>query len=632
MERGRSGLGTEKVRTRQFGNTSIFMYICNDITEIKMDNLDYGVIGNCRTAALVSKEGSIDWFCLPDFDSPSVFCKLLDEKKGGNFAFQVTDKYMITQEYVPHTNILSTFFESDEGAFVVLDYMPRYRTVEHKYYLPPEIHRYIRLLRGKPKLRVQYDPKMNYAAEEVCHEIGENYIKTTSAINEKNEVYLYSSVDFGTILSGEEFVLTKDEFFLFSYTQKLIPIDLERIHLDYERTKVYWLNWINRSRKYLQFDGMIKRSLLVIKLMSYQLSGAMIAALTTSLPEAIGESRNWDYRFCWLRDASMSISTLVYMGHKNVAERFIGFVKSLLRSRDDTFQIMYGIRGERELTEKILPHLSGYKTSYPVRVGNAAYTQVQNDSPGYLLDVIYKYYLYFPGTLDEIEEMWEIVRHIARIVMNSWHLPDHSIWEFRSKKLHFVFSKVMSWVALDRACSIADLLHKQNYVEVWKKEADKIKADIFEKGWKEDMQSFSQAYENSDYDSSLLLMEFYGFIDAEDERYVKTVKAIKENLLYKGLMYRYKTADDFGVPSSSFTVCNFWLIQALYAIGEKEEAKRMFESIVTYANHVGLYSEDFDFETKRLLGNFPQAYSHLAFINAATLFSEEQVLSKFIRP
>ncbi len=608
------------------------MYICNDITEIKMDNLDYGVIGNCRTAALVSKEGSIDWFCLPDFDSPSVFCKLLDEKKGGNFAFPVTDKYMITQEYVPHTNILSTFFESDEGAFVVLDYMPRYRTVEHKYYLPPEIHRYIRLLRGKPKLRVQYDPKMNYAAEEVCHEIGENYIKTTSAINEKNEVYLYSSVDFGTILSGEEFVLTKDEFFLFSYTQKLIPIDLERIHLDYERTKVYWLNWINRSRKYLQFDGMIKRSLLVIKLMSYQLSGAMIAALTTSLPEAIGESRNWDYRFCWLRDASMSISTLVYMGHKNVAERFIGFVKSLLRSRDDTFQIMYGIRGERELTEKILPHLSGYKTSYPVRVGNAAYTQVQNDSPGYLLDVIYKYYLYFPGTLDEIEEMWEIVRHIARIVMNSWHLPDHSIWEFRSKKLHFVFSKVMSWVALDRACSIADLLHKQNYVEVWKKEADKIKADIFEKGWKEDMQSFSQAYENSDYDSSLLLMEFYGFIDAEDKRYVKTVKAIKENLLYKGLMYRYKTADDFGVPSSSFTVCNFWLIQALYAIGEKEEAKRMFESIASYANHVGLYSEDFDFETKCLLGNFPQAYSHLAFINAATLFSEEQVLSKFIRP
>ncbi|MFY9597374.1 MAG: glycoside hydrolase family 15 protein, partial [Dysgonamonadaceae bacterium] len=261
-----------------------------------------------------------------------------------------------------------------------------------------------------------------------------------------------------------------------------------------------------------------------------------------------------------------------------------------------------------------------------------AYTQVQNDSPGYLLDVIYKYYLYFPGTLDEIEEMWEIVRHIARVVIQKWHLPDHSIWEFRTKKLNFVFSKVMSWVALDRASTIADLLHKNGYAEMWKKEADKIRADVFEKGWKEDIQSFSQAYENTDYDSSLLLMQFYGFIDAGDERYVKTVKAIKENLLYNGLMYRYKTADDFGVPSSSFTVCNFWMIQALYAIGEKEEARQMFESIVTYANHVGLYSEDFDFESKRLLGNFPQAYSHLAFINAATLFSEEQFLSKFIRP
>lgn len=597
-----------------------------------MNNLDYGVIGNCRTAALVSKEGSIDWFCLPDFDSPSIFSKLLDENKGGSFSFLVSSDYTISQKYVKNTNVLATLYESDEGAFVVLDYMPRYRTVEHKYYLPPEIHRYVRLLRGKPRLRVNFDPKMNYAAEAVQHEIYRDYIKTTSVVNDRNEVYLYSSIDFDTILKGEEFRLNGDEFFLLSYTQKLITIDLDRIHLDYERTKVYWLNWTNRSRKYVQYEDMINRSLLVIKLMSYHASGAMIAALTTSLPETIGETRNWDYRFCWLRDASMSISSLVYMGHKNVAERFIGFVKNLLRSRDDFFQIMYGIRGERDLTEKELPHLSGYENSYPVRIGNAAFTQVQNDSPGYLLDVIYKYYLYFPGTLDEIEEMWEMVRFIARSVLQSWQLPDNSIWEFRTRKLNFVFSKVMSWVAIDRAASIAQLLHKNSYAELWKSEADKIKADIMEKGWKENLQCFSQAYENNDYDASLLLMHFYGFIEADDERFVKTVKAIQENLQYKGLMYRYKAADDFGHPSSSFTVCNFWMIQALYAIGEKEEAHRMFDSIVAYANHVGLYSEDFDFETGRLLGNFPQAYSHLAFINAATLFSEQQVVSQFIRP
>lgn len=597
-----------------------------------MNNLDYGVIGNCRTAALISKEGSIDWFCLPDFDSPSVFSKLLDENKGGSFSFEVSSDYAISQKYFKNTNILSTWYESEEGAFVVYDYMPRYRTIEQRYYLPPEIHRYLRVIRGKPRLSVRYDPKMNYAAESVVHEKYRDYIKTTSVVNDRNEIYLYSSVDFDTILNGEEFRLSSDEFFLLSYTQKLIPIDLERIHLDYERTKVYWLNWTNRSRKFLEYEDMINRSLLVIKLMSYHSTGAMIAALTTSLPESIGECRNWDYRFCWLRDASMSISSLVYMGHKNVAERFIGFVKNLLRSRDDVFQIMYGIRGERELTEVELTHLSGYENSYPVRIGNAAFTQIQNDSPGYLLDVIYKYYLYFPGTLDEIEEMWEIVRFIARSVSQTWQMPDHSIWEFRTRKLNFVFSKVMSWVAMDRATAIAELLHKNSYAELWKTESEKIKADIFEKGWKEEIQCFSQAYENNDYDSSLLLMHYYGFIDANDERFVKTVKSIRQHLQYKGLMYRYKSADDFGHPSSSFTVCNFWMIQALYAIGEKEEARRMFDTIVTYANHVGLYSEDFDFETGRLLGNFPQAYSHLAFINAATLFSEEKVVSKFIRP
>lgn len=597
-----------------------------------MNNLDYGVIGNCRTAALISKEGSIDWFCLPDFDSPSVFSKLLDENKGGSFSFEVSSDYAISQKYFKNTNILSTWYESEEGAFVVYDYMPRYRTIEQRYYLPPEIHRYLRVIRGKPRLSVCYDPKMNYAAESVVHEKYRDYIKTTSVVNDRNEIYLYSSVDFDTILNGEEFRLSSDEFFLLSYTQKLIPIDLERIHLDYERTKVYWLNWTNRSRKFLEYEDMINRSLLVIKLMSYDSTGAMIAALTTSLPESIGECRNWDYRFCWLRDASMSISSLVYMGHKNVAERFIGFVKNLLRSRDDVFQIMYGIRGERELTEVELTHLSGYENSYPVRIGNAAFTQIQNDSPGYLLDVIYKYYLYFPGTLDEIEEMWEIVRFIARSVSQTWQMPDHSIWEFRTRKLNFVFSKVMSWVAMDRATAIAELLHKNSYAELWKTESEKIKTDIFEKGWKEEIQCFSQAYENNDYDSSLLLMHYYGFIDANDERFVKTVKSIRQHLQYKGLMYRYKSADDFGHPSSSFTVCNFWMIQALYAIGEKEEARRMFDSIVAYANHVGLYSEDFDFETGRLLGNFPQAYSHLAFINAATLFSEEKVVSKFIRP
>ena len=357
----------------------------------------------------------------------------------------------------------------------------------------------------------------------------------------------------------------------------------------------------------------------------------MLAALTTSLPESIGEVRNWDYRFCWVRDASMTIDTLFYLKHKNTAERFIGFIKSILKERDDSFQIMYGIRGEKKLTEEVLPHLSGYENSAPVRVGNAAYTQKQNDSIGYLLDVIYQYYYYAPGTLDEVEEIWEIVKKLVRMVLRDWREPDQSIWEFRTISRHFVFSKVMSWVAIDRASKIASLLQKDKYANVWEGAADEIKEDIITNGWKEEIQSFSQAYDNLDFDSSVLLMQTYGFIEATDERYIKTVKAIKENLLHNGLMYRYKSADDFGEPTSAFTICTFWLIEALYVIGEKEEAREIFEELIKNANHVGLFSEDLDFKTKRRLGNFPQAYSHLALINTAALFAEEKTLSQFIR-
>lgn len=596
-----------------------------------MENLNYGVIGNCRSAALVSKKGSIDWFCFPDFDSPSIFSRLLDKEKGGHFTFVVSDDYKITQKYVGHTNILMTTYEAEEGAFLVFDYMPHYTTTENKSYLPPEIHRYMRVMRGRPRLRIEYQPRMNYASEEVEHLRFGEYIKTVSKENEDDKIYLYTSVDFDTFLNGDEFVLENHQFFLLSYNQKLVKINLNEIHLNYERTKVYWMNWSNRSRQFEEYNDIIMRSMLVLKLMSYQYSGAMLAALTTSLPESIGEVRNWDYRFCWVRDASMTIDTLFYLKHQNTAQRFIEFITGILKSRDDSFQIMYGIRGEKVLTEEILPHLSGYENSAPVRIGNAAYDQKQNDSIGYLLDVIYQYYMYAPGTLDEVEEIWEIVKNLVRMVLRDWSKPDQSIWEFRTISRHFVFSKVMSWVAIDRASKIAALLQKDSYANAWEGVAAEIKEDIITHGWKEEIQCFSQAYDNLDYDSSVLLMQTYGFIEATDERYIKTVKTIKENLLYNGLMYRYKSKDDFGKPTSAFTICTFWLIEALYVIGERDEAKEIFDEMLKNVNHVGLLSEDLDFETKRRLGNFPQAYSHLALINTASLFVEEKTLSQFIR-
>jgi GH15 family glucan-1,4-alpha-glucosidase len=366
--------------------------------------------------------------------------------------------------------------------------------------------------------------------------------------------------------------------------------------------------------------------------MSYQPTGAVLAALTTSIPETIGEMRNWDYRFCWLRDASMSIETLLNMGHFQTAQRFIYYIKGILQSKHDSFQIMYGIRGERELTEIELPHLNGYEYSQPVRIGNAAFHQRQNDVYGYVLNVIYQYYKFFPGTLNEIEDMWEIVRNISRTVSTHWEKPDKGIWEIRNDEKHFVFSKVMCWVAMDRAAKIACLLNKNYYAETWGDIANDIKKDVLTNGWKEELQSFSQTYCNTDLDASLLLMAEYGFIDATDTKYINTVNAVKKALFHEGLMYRYKNADDFGKPSSSFTICTFWLIQALHKIGQVDHAKSIFNNLLTYGNHLGLFSEDIDFSTKRLLGNFPQAYSHLALINTATLFSKEKFISKFIKP
>ena len=594
------------------------------------NNLNYGVIGNCRTAALISERGSIEWLCFPDFDSPSVFAALLDRTKGGSFGFDVPDGYAVRQSYVPHTNILSTRFASDEGEFEVLDYMPCYRSFEKEHYLPAELYRYIRFVKGRPRFRIRYDPAPNYAQGKVRIRRTAGFIESYSSADNKDRQYLYSSIPLQAVAGREEIRLEKDEFLLLSYNEKVIPIDIEREKIEYCRTLVYWLNWTNRTRQYTCYNEVVERSMLVLKLLSYY-NGAMLAALTTSLPETVGKVRNWDYRFCWLRDASMSIETMFRVGHTGAARRFMKFIQSSFMSRHD-YQIMYGIRGERKLTEVILEHLDGYKGSKPVRIGNDAYHQKQNDSFGYLMDLVWQYYRLMPGTLDEIEDMWEMVKSILATVAEEWRNPDKGIWEIRGEEQHFVSSKVMCWVALDRGARIAAKLGKEEFAARWREEAEAIRRDVMEHGWKSEIQSFSQAYGNLALDSSLLLMEPYGFIAANDPHYRKTVEAVRKALFRKGLMYRYNSEDDFGVPSSAFTMCTFWLIRALFVTGQRNEAKTLFSQVLRYGNHLGLFSEHLDFDTKEQLGNFPQAYSHLAIVNTALLFAEEKERLDFIRP
>ncbi|MEM6515802.1 MAG: glycoside hydrolase family 15 protein [Bacteroidota bacterium] len=586
------------------------------------DNLDYGIIGNCRSAALISKTGSLDWCCLPEFDSSSVFAKLLDDEIGGSFDIKVSNDYTISQNYIENTCILVTTFSSENNAFEIHDFMPRYRKDNGDYYAPPEVVRYFKLLKGTPEFQVVYDPKLEYAIGKTTSYIKDDFIVSLTDKERYDTLFLYTDFNKKEVLEGNAIKLKRDGFFQFGYNEKLFKPTIEKIDLERQRTKTYWLNWMTRTPKYSSYNAEISRSAMTLKLLSYEKTGAVLAAATTSLPETIGEVRNWDYRFCWIRDASMVIKVVSDLGHKRMAKRYLNFITNLIPDKDEKLQIMYGINGQKKLTELKLEHLSGYMDSKPVRIGNAAYSQRQNDIYGILMDTIHQQLLRFKTDIENGEELWSITKGIVWVVNKHWQEPDKGIWEFRTEDRHFTFSKVLCWVAIDKAIKVAKILGKTHKLKKWLPLEKDIKKDIMENAWNDKVQAFTQSYGSTDLDASVLLMEPYEFIDAKDPKYVSTVKAIEKELSNDGLLYRYKNQDDFGLPSSSFTICTFWFINSLFKIGEEQKAKKLFDQLLSYSNHLGLFSEDIDFKTKRLLGNFPQAYSHLALIETAINLSK----------
>ncbi|MFC2087619.1 glycoside hydrolase family 15 protein [Bacteroidota bacterium] len=582
-----------------------------------MNNLNYGVVGNCRSAALVSERGTIEWLCLPDFNSPSVFAKILDRNKGGEFSIEVDKGFEIQQSYVDYTNILSTVFQKGMDKFEVIDFMPRFKSDDGTYYNPPDIVRYIKVISGNPKVVFNYNPKLFYAKEETVTLAEDEFIKSYTAKGTYESLYLYTNLEFDIVLNKSEVELSRDVFFLISYNQKIEEIKLNKMYLKLQRTKVYWMNWSERTMRVHKYNNEVFRSALVLKLLTYQKTGAILAAVTTSIPEKIGGVRNWDYRYCWIRDASQIIKVLATLGHLNGARRFLDFVTDIIPVKDEKIQIMYGIRGEKILTEEQLDHLEGYEESKPVRIGNSAYLKKQKDIYGVLMDVLYQNFQLYKKSQEATEELWTIVRSVAKIVAGNWKNMDKGVWETRSEEKHFTFSKVLCWVAIDRGIKIAELIGKNNYVEEWIKLRDEIKESIIKNAWSDQLKAFKQAYEVEAMDSTNLLMQNYGFLEANDPKYISTVKATKEHLLYNGLMFGYKTEDDFGVPSSAFTISTFWLIRSLTLIGEVEEAEKLFIEILKLSNHLGLFSENIDVSSKRLLGNFPHGGSHFALIETA---------------
>jgi GH15 family glucan-1,4-alpha-glucosidase len=593
-----------------------------EMIELPQDNYHYGLIGNCTSAALVSKNASIDWLCLPFFDSPSVFARLLDRYRGGFFQIEGVDTTDISQHYIKDTAILKTIFETEHGSFETNDYMPRFVLGQKEYYCPSEIHRSLRVLSGSPRIRVKLYPMPNYALGGVTYGMHDDYVKMISTQGSYMSFYLYSNLDMTQVIRGEEISLPPYAYTVLSYHEKLENFTMETIYHQFEKTKAFWLDYVDQIRYTARYREDVIRSAITLKMLSYQRTGAIVAAPTTSLPEIIGGERNWDYRYCWIRDGGMTIDLYSRIGDAETSERFMQYILQRLPFKNDPIQIMYSIDGEKFLEEKIQSHLTGYEGSSPVRTGNGAYNQKQNDLYGQLIEAIYTFFLFNKTVKDRDkiqinEEIWTLVRSLVNHLMQVWQQPDSGIWEFRGIERHFTHSKLMSWVGMDRAAKIATFLGRHKYVQSWQQLADQIKNDILQNAWSDTAQAFTMFYGSDAFDASNLLMLHYNFLPPDDPRIISTVHQYYKRLVKNGFMFRYDIEDDFGEPANAFIVCTFWMINALYIIGERKKAQQMLDHILKYRNHLGLLSEDIEVCTGRLTGNFPQAYSHLALIQSA---------------
>ena len=456
--------------------------------------LNYGIIGNCKSSALINENSSIDWCCLPQFDSSSVFCKILDNDNGGSLKIECNDDFITSQKYLDKTAIIITTFKNDDSEFDLVDFMPRFKDDNEGYYSSPEIQRILIPKKGMPSFKVVYSPRLDYAKGETKSYIKENFIVSVLDEDIYETLFLYSNIDKKSILDSKEVLLNEVKYINLSYNEKIDLPSIENSLLEYEKTKVYWLNWCNKTPSFKFYNSEILRSAITLKLLTFEKTGAILAAVTSSIPETIGEVRNWDYRFCWIRDASMVIKIIAKLGHQRIVKNFIDFIVNLIPNKNEKLQIMYGIDGQKILHEKTLDHLSGYKNSKPVRVGNAAYLQKQNDIYGILMDAIHFQIETFKETNYKHEELWSIVKSVVWVVEKNWEKPDKGIWEFRNEDQHFTFSKVLCWVAIDRAIKISNIIQRGEKAKKWESLRLKIKNDILKNAWSAEKKAFTQIY------------------------------------------------------------------------------------------------------------------------------------------
>ena len=593
---------------------------------------NYGLIGNMHTTALVGMNGSIDWFCFPYFDSPSIFAAILDEHKGGWFKIAIKGNTATQKQYYwPDTNVLVTRFLSTQGVGDVIDFMPvGLKETDVGYH---GIVRRVQAIRGNVTFRLECFPAFNYARD--VHTTSVTPDGVCFSANSLN-LRLGSTIPLQLDGNGVVAEFELQEGHELSFTLQEVGPDYERcvaIAQDqaddlFRQTVKYWRQWLGHCTYHGRWRERVQRSALTLKLLTFEPTGAIVAAPTCSLPEGIGGQRNWDYRYTWIRDAAFTLYGLLRIGFTDEAAKFMQWLEARCHELrpDGSLQIMYGIDGRHELREETLDHLEGYKQSRPVRVGNGAYGQLQLDIYGELMDSVYLYNKY--GTPISYD-LWKHLRRLINWVCDNWQRPDEGIWEVRGGQQHFLYSKLMCWVAVDRGLRLAEKRSFPADRDRWLHVRDTIYEEIMEKGWSESRQAFVQRYGSETLDAANLMMPLVFFVSPTDPRMLKTLDAINQSpekggLVANGLVYRYKvdeTEDGLEGEEGTFNICTFWLVEALTRAGRVDrarldEARLMFEQMLGYANHLGLYAEETGHHGEAL-GNFPQAFTHLALISAA---------------
>jgi GH15 family glucan-1,4-alpha-glucosidase len=575
---------------------------------------DHGIIGDLHTAALVGTDGTIDWLCFSRFDAPSVFACILDDEKGGHFTVRPVEYVHSHQLYLPDTNVLLTRFLSPDGVVELLDFMPLedHRETRH------DLVRNVRVIRGRMTMEVDCRPAFDYARQEHTLEFvkgGAIFRGAGVALNLASEVPLEAGPANGararfTLGAGEStsFVLHQlegDE----GPREALGKAECQDL---LQRTLGYWRRWISKSTYEGRWRDMVNRSALVLKLMVYDPTGALVAAPTMGLPEKIGGERNWDYRYTRMRDAAFTMFVLTRVGFQDEAHRFMGWLQDRCQGSGGLLQPLYGIDGRPELHEEELTHLSGYRGSRPVRLGNRTYDRLQLDLYGAVLDAAYLHNRYgAPLNYD----VWQSLRTILNWLSENWRQPDAGMWGMQGDRNHFVSSKVFSWVAFHRAILLAYQRGLPAEERRWLEQQDAIYEEIMEKGWNPEKESFVQHYGSGALDASLLLMPVVKFVGPTDPRWLATLERIQKELAHDALVERYEAADG-NSSGGTFSVCSFWLVECLTRAGRLEEARLALEKMFSYANHLGLYAEEIG-PSGEALGNFPQAFTHLALITAA---------------